>query len=372
MHVLIIGGTKYFGKVIVRKLLARGDSVTLYTRGASRPDYWGQVSHIQGDRTDHDDFAAKLRGKTFDAVIDNVAYNVDDARAAASVLKGRTGKYLTTSTVSIYGGPGHAPSWRTTGSEGRTHRIDYFIDLSAHLPLREDDLDLSTVPWEYDPNIRELAQGKRQMERYLHETADFPWVVLRVPATVGPEDSSLRLWWYMQRVLDGQEIILRDGGSNVFRIGFRDDIAQAFIDAMDSPKTFNQVYNICQPEIPTLRRFVEVVAEQTGRELNAVSVPGDAAERLSSLPWEDWSFDPFSRPPSYVMSIEKARRDFDLRSTPMAQWVRETVQWYDERHDGADSGHYDRRDDEVRFARWWRDRYGGFLDGLQPSEVRPS
>ena len=139
--------------------------------------------------------------------------------------------------------------------------------------MKEDDVDLTSVLWDYDPQISEYAQGKRQIERYLREDPDFPSVVLRVPATVGPEDPTLRFWWYMQRVLDGREIILRDGGANIFRNGFRDDIAQAFVDALHSPNTANQVYNICQDEIMTLRRFVEVIAQQAGRELNAVAVP---------------------------------------------------------------------------------------------------
>ena len=366
MNVLVIGGTNYFGKVIVEKLLARGDQVTLYTRGNVRPEFWERITHIEGDRTQYDDFVAKLRNREFDAVIDNVAYKVEDVQAAVRALKGRTHKYLATSTVSIYGGPGHALKWRTIGDGGGPDRTDRFVDLQALCPLREEDVDLATATWDYDPKIEEYAQGKRQIERYLSETSDFEWVVLRVPATVGPEDHTLRFWWYLQRVLDGREIILRDGGSNIFRNGFRDDIAQAFIDAMDSTSAANQVYNICQPEIVTLRRFVEVIAEQAGQELNAVSIPADAAERTSGLPWEDWRFDPFSRPPAYVMSIDKARRDFGLRSTPMAQWVAQTVEWYRQHHDGTDSAHYDRRDDEVRFAQWWRGRYGEFVGGLRP------
>ena len=104
MNVLVIGGTRFFGKVIVRKLLENGDGVTLYTRGNERPEFWGDVGHIVGDRTDYDDFVAKLRDTEFDAVIDNIAYKVDDARAASRALKGRTGKYIATSTISIYGG----------------------------------------------------------------------------------------------------------------------------------------------------------------------------------------------------------------------------------------------------------------------------
>ncbi len=361
MNVLVIGGTLYFGKVIVRKLLARGDTVTLFTRGNTRPDFWGEVSHITGDRTDHERFVELLRGKTFDAVVDNLAFRLEDVQAAVKALRAQTGKYLVASTVSTYGGPGHALAWTDPSKRGRPLRIDEFVDLQAHCPMSEDDLDLDAERWEYSSEIDQYAQGKRQIEKYLREVPEFPWVVMRVPATLGPEDPSLRFWWYMQRVLDGREILLRDGGSNIFRLGFRDDVAQAFVDAIDSPNTVRQTYNICQDEVPTLLRFLQAIAKAAGRTLAAVAVPGDAAERLTDLPWDDWQFDPFSRPSAYVMSISKARRDFGLRNTPMADWVRETVYWYTDNHDGADSAFYDRRDDEVEFARWWRDQHAKLL-----------
>ena len=37
MHVLVIGGSGYFGRILVERLLERGDQVTLYTRGNTRP-----------------------------------------------------------------------------------------------------------------------------------------------------------------------------------------------------------------------------------------------------------------------------------------------------------------------------------------------
>ena len=336
MKVLVIGGTLYFGKVIVRKLLERGDEVTIFSRGNTRPDFWDDVDHIQGDRNERDDFVDKLKDKEFDAVVDNLAFKVEDAKAVVKALQGRTGKYLVASTVSIYGAAGHFNEWRTLATQDRPTYMDEYIDL--------------------------YAQGKRQIERYLSETPDFPSVVLRVPATLGPEDPSLRSWWYLQRIQDGREIIMRDGGSNVFRIGFRDDVAQAFIDAMDSPNTANQTYNICQDEILTMRRFLEVIAEQAGRPLNTVSIPGEAAEMFSDLPWNEVIFDHYSRPPVYVMSIAKARRDFSLRNTPFTDWARETVEWYGDQYDGGDSAFYDRRDEEVALAQWWRDRYGRFIE----------
>ena len=371
MNVLVIGGTQYFGKVIVRRLLERGDSVTVYSRGNSRPEFWADVAHILGDRTDYDDFRRNLEGKRFDAVIDNLAFRLEDTRAVVEALGDRVGKYLISSSASVYGGRGHALGWYPESDRTKPLRLREYVDLRAHCPVREEDLDLASIDWRYDPEIDPYAQGKRHIERYLHETPDFPSVVLRVPAVLGPEATSLRFWWYLQRIEDEREIVLRDGGSNIFRNGYRDDVAQAFVDAMASPTTANQIYNIAQAEIMTLRRFLQVIAEQAGRKLNAVPVPGDVADALGGLPWAKPYYDSFSHPPSYVMSIEKARRDFNLRSTPVEQWVGTTVEWYRTQFDGRNSYGYDRRDDEVEFARWWSREFGRFVQGATPPAPSP-
>ena len=52
MNVLVIGGTAFFGKQCVEALLARGDQVTIFSRGGGRrPPFWERVAHIAGDRT---------------------------------------------------------------------------------------------------------------------------------------------------------------------------------------------------------------------------------------------------------------------------------------------------------------------------------
>ncbi|MBM3944225.1 MAG: hypothetical protein FJ317_01875, partial [SAR202 cluster bacterium] len=145
MHVLFIGGTRDFGRITVKRLLERGDTVTLYTRGNAKPDFWDDVGHIIGDRTDHEAFIKSLKGKRFDAVIDNVAYRVEDVKAAINALRGNTGKYLVSSTVSIYGGPGHSSPRRTLRKPPGPRSQDEFVDLAANVPLREESVDLSTV-----------------------------------------------------------------------------------------------------------------------------------------------------------------------------------------------------------------------------------
>ena len=92
MDVLIIGGTQYFGKVIVRKLLDRGDNVTVFSRGNSRPEFWDEIEHINGDRTDYIGFIQKLKGRHFDAVVDNLAFHAQCETMRHTFNPTRSGK----------------------------------------------------------------------------------------------------------------------------------------------------------------------------------------------------------------------------------------------------------------------------------------
>jgi nucleoside-diphosphate-sugar epimerase len=361
VNILVIGGTFYFGKHIVRLLLQRGDRVTLFTRGTSRPEFWDEVDHILGDRNDRDDFAAKLKGRPFDAVIDQIAYRKQDVEPILRALHGNLGRYVLTSTISVYGGPYHALSYRKPQRAGGVEWEDACINFTKHTPIREEGLDLSSCGDGNDALVHEYGEGKRQCECILLE-AGIDHISIRVPPVMGPEAPYDRLWWYIQRIRDGQEIILFDGGQNIFRNIYSVDAARAIVNAMTSDRTEPGPYNIGQGEIMTLRRFLESMAQAMCRPLNVVPIPAEHLLKEGSLPWEDWRFDPFSRPESYVMDIFRARRDFDMKWTPQEDWLAETLQWY-ESYKGDDSFNYAHRGREVALAR----DYQEWVSSYQPA-----
>ena len=358
MKVLVIGGTRYFGKIVVRILLGRGDEVTLFTRGRSQPAFWKQVRHIGGDRTDQADFGAKLRGGEFDAVIDNVAYKREDVESAIRALRGRIGKYVFTSTVSVYGGPGHAAQSRTSATAGEPAHLFEAVPLDDCCPIREDDLDLSRFDYSYPDGIQEYAVGKRHCEKLLEESPDFPSVRIRVPPVMGPEDPTNRIWFYIQRIRDGGPIILPNGGWNVFRNMYSADVAKAVVAAVDRGVAGN-AYNIAQDEIMTLRRLIQAIGRAAGGKGQTVDIPTEILEG-AGFPYHDWGYDPFSRPPCYLMSIEKAKAHLGMTSTPQDDWLRTTVEWYRGTYAGGDSAHYNLREREVAFARDYATEFADF------------
>src|SRR3954453_23015437 len=71
LNILILGGTGYIGPYQVREAVARGHRVTVFNRGQHQADLPPSVVYLQGDRSLEKLNLDALRGKTWDAAIDN-------------------------------------------------------------------------------------------------------------------------------------------------------------------------------------------------------------------------------------------------------------------------------------------------------------
>jgi nucleoside-diphosphate-sugar epimerase len=346
MHVLIIGGTRYFGKNIVKKFLDRGDTVSVLSRGNSRPPFWNDINHITADRSNAIEMVESLANLNFDLVIDNIAFEKSDVEIAVDLFRDRIGKYVVTSSVSVYGGIGHSLTpWQSVTNENR--HLHYFAQPNAPIPIQENSIDLSNVSWQLHPGRNPYADHKRQIERFLSETRDFPFTVLRAPIVIGPEEYAGRFWWYLQRILDGRGILLRNGGNTKIRLGYGEDVATAIVDAALSDNTIGKTYNIAQDEIVILRNFVEIIGATAGVETIITGLQADESASAEVIPWNDWRYEPFAWPSNMPMSIERAKADFGLTNVPMKQRIRETVKWHMS-SELEDSFGYEFRDAETK------------------------
>ncbi len=103
LNILILGGTNFTGPHLVNKALERGHSVSIFTRGRTQPTIhkalFEQVEHLIGDRSDN---LEALKGRTWDAVIDNSGSRVEWTTASAELLKDATDVYMYTSSTGVY------------------------------------------------------------------------------------------------------------------------------------------------------------------------------------------------------------------------------------------------------------------------------
>jgi 2'-hydroxyisoflavone reductase len=100
LRILFLGGTGFIGPHQVEYAIKRGHKVTLFNRGKTHPGLFPEAEKLEGDR---DGKLDALKGKTWDAVIDNSGYVPRVVRDSAQLLaKAGVQQYLFISTVGIY------------------------------------------------------------------------------------------------------------------------------------------------------------------------------------------------------------------------------------------------------------------------------
>ncbi|MFJ8040740.1 NAD-dependent epimerase/dehydratase family protein [Kitasatospora sp. NPDC096147] len=183
-EILVIGGSRYFGRRVVELLRDGGDRVTLLNRGSA--DAPPGVRHVRADRDDEAELAAALGGRSFDVVLDQVLYRPEQAGTALRVFGGgRAGRYLMTSTCEVYD--------RVRGVPGS--------------PLGEGAFD--PAAWTGDgTDGTGYAEGKRRAEAVLARQSELPYAAVRTAHVLGggAADFTGRLAHYADRMRAGREI----------------------------------------------------------------------------------------------------------------------------------------------------------------------
>ena len=192
-NILVIGGTRHFGKLLVQKLLDAGHRVTLATRGRAADSFGARVQRIRVDRRDHAAMrAAFAASQGYDIVYDQMCYTPLDAAIAVEVFAGKVGRYVMTSTIEVYR--------RLLGRQEGA--------------FEESDLDLRTVrvdlecPWN-DPLVADenYAEGKRQAEAVLYRSGKLPVATVRFGHVLGGDDFTGRLAYYVALAQSGQALL---------------------------------------------------------------------------------------------------------------------------------------------------------------------
>ncbi|MFN3651115.1 MAG: NAD-dependent epimerase/dehydratase family protein [Armatimonadota bacterium] len=304
MHVLLIGGTRFVGYFLTWRLLAGGHRVTLLNRGTLADPFGERVERLHVDRRSPA-FAGALAGRSFDAVVDFAAYDAADARGAVEALRGRVGHYLFISTGQVY-----------------------LVRQGAPRPAREADYDGPLLPEPADPRDRDgwiYGVEKRAAEELLAaawEEHQFPATRLRIPMVNGERDYYRRIESYLWRLLDGGPVLLPDGGTQVCRHVYGQEVARLAAGILGSPRTFGQAYNLCQQEEVTVAEAVRLLAEILGSSAPLVPIP---AEQLRGAGIEPVEISPFSGRWMSHLDPTRAQQELGFTHRPLRSYYESIV-----------------------------------------------
>ncbi|MEF3303234.1 NAD-dependent epimerase/dehydratase family protein [Paenibacillus sp. GYB003] len=186
MNILVLGGSRFFGKRLVRQLVRDGHEVTVATRGRQKLEELGfGAAHAVVDRSDRSSMLDVFGGREFDLVYDQIGYTPRDAKIVVDLFAGRIGRYVFTSTMAVYDG--------------------------SEEPIEESAFDPYAYPVDLAQEGYTYKEGKRQAESYLFRHADFPVVAVRPPFVISVDDDYTgRFLFHVDKLVGGQPIHVAD------------------------------------------------------------------------------------------------------------------------------------------------------------------
>lgn len=260
--ICLLGGTGFVGKRLAARLSAAGHDVVVLTRRAARHRdllVLPTARLVEGDVHDAGFLRRQFGGK--DTVINLVGILNE---------KGRSGKGFARA---------HAELPEKIIDACRETGVPRLLHMSALHAAR-------TAPSHY---LRSKALGEEAVQRA--EGPDFHVTSFRPSVIFGPGDGFLNRFAGLLRLTPGVFPLACPGAR--FQPVYVEDVVRAFADSLDNHKTFGQRYDLCGPQVYTLREIVEYVARLLGRRVYIIGLP-DGLSYLQAAMLEFAPGKPFS------------------------------------------------------------------------------
>ena len=308
MDILVLGGTKFVGRHIVRTARDRKHHVTLFNRGQTNPNLFPEIEKLVGDR---DGDLAPLRERTWDAVIDTCGYVPRIVRNSARVLCNHTDLYAFISTISVF------TSFEKEG-------------------LSEDDpvgsLDDETVE---DITGDTYGPLKALCEAAIQDQIAGRTLIIRPGLIVGPYDSTDRFTYWVRRCAQGGDILAPAPPEQRAQFIDARDLASWTLDMIEAGQT--GIFNATGPEDPlTLGNLLQTCCDFSEDEARLIWVNGTILLDAGIDPWSQvpmWLPGPEN---AGLMAIDCTRAiNAGLRFRPLKTTIGDTLRWDRDRDPSA-------------------------------------
>lgn len=285
MNILVLGGTRYFGKHMVRSLLENGHNVTIATRGQSKDDFGNQINRLIVERTDPDRLKKVINNRHYDVIYDNLAYCSNDVKHILDFAD--CDKYIMTSSTAVY---------------------------NKHIDTRED---------EFNPNSKKLIwcdrtffsydEAKRQAECALwQEYQQVKAIAVRFPFVIGKDDYTNRLYFYVEHVIKGIPMYIDNINNQMSFV--RSDEAGAFLAFFAENNYFGAINGSSEGTV-SIREIIDYVISKTGK-IPILLSDGEKA--------------PYNGENEYSINIDKAKK-LGFTFTPIKNWLYALLDFYIEK-----------------------------------------
>jgi nucleoside-diphosphate-sugar epimerase len=306
LKVLFIGGTGLISSACSELAVQRGIELTILNRARSTKYELPPGAHLlTGDV--HGDTAAlaeQLKGETFDAVVDWIAFTPADIERDIALFSGKTRQFMFISSASVYQKPPN----------------HYLIT---------EDTPLANSHWAYSQN--KIACEERLMREYRER--GFPITLIRPSLTYGPSQIPMIMgswqhpWTLVQRMQQGRPVIVPGDGTSLWPLTWNGDFAKGLVGLLGREQTIGHAFHITSDEVLSWQQIYVELAHALGVEPNIVHIPSDLIAAYDPDSYGSLIGDKIY---SVVFDNSKIKRfvpDF-VATVPWTEGVRRALAWF--------------------------------------------
>jgi nucleoside-diphosphate-sugar epimerase len=301
MRVLFIGGTGTISQSCSELAVARGLDLTLLNRGMRKTGQAEPAPVVCADVRDVAATRAALGTRSFDVVVDFVAYLPEHIEADLALFGGRCRHYIFISSAAAYRKP--PISW----------------------PIEESCV-LHNPFWQYARD--KIACEDRLMRAFREDS--FPVTIVRPSYTYDRTRLPVfGAWTVVDRMRRGAPVVVHGDGTSLWTLTHAGDFAIGLVGLLGNQQAIGEAVHITGDEVLTWDRIYRLIAAAAGApEPRLVHAPSEVIARCEPRWAEsllgDKSF-------SAVFDNRKIRKlvpDF-VAKTAYSQGVVETIAWHD-------------------------------------------
>lgn len=304
MDILVIGGTRFYGRAFTELALSKGHNVTVFHRGQSGSEHFEGAKRVIGDR--HEDLE-KLGDGSWDAVLDTCGMLPGSVTQAAEYLKDKVKHYLYVSSISVY-----ADSTEINRTE------------DAELQAHPEDEPVDEMKMENYGSLKVLCEQAAEAVMPGRVTQIRPGLI------VGPHDASNRFTYWANRVRKGGDVLVPGDGSSIVQIIDARDLADFTLNVIEN-QTIG-TFHVTGPQEPhQLKEIIETAKEVSTSDANFVYVDEQWLVENEVGPWMELPLWLPSEEGKAMMNVDiQGALDAGLSIRPLEETIRDTLSWYDD------------------------------------------
>jgi nucleoside-diphosphate-sugar epimerase len=254
MKILFIGGTGIISSACADLCVARGHELFILNRSLSKkyPVPQGATVLRADVYTDEARLARLLDGHRFDAVVDYLAFTVNDIERDLRLFRGKTDQFVFISSASAYQKP-----------------VRNYI-ITERTPLENPY-------WEYSRN--KIACEDRLLFAYLEE--GFPVTIIRPSHTYGLSQIPLCVsswqhpWTLIDRMKRGQKVIVPGDGTSLWVLTWNADFAKGLVGLLGNKRAIGETFQITSDQVLSWDLIHLEAYKALGVEPNIIHIPSE-------------------------------------------------------------------------------------------------